>query len=173
MRSLNDMLKESIFDIDDNIDNIDHDVSSMGKMGIKSIVLKIFDGKHIMNITDDENIKKIFRNCLSKDIFKEIDTKIFEKKIKILDEHWEKLDINDVSENIIYTIVERCCKEILYAQENHKGIVDAYMNSWIKHAFNGVGHQFKYWRRTGTFGITFEPKNEDILIRLICSIRTK
>ena len=37
-------LYESLFDIDGNIDNIDYDVSSMGKMCIKSVVVKIFDG---------------------------------------------------------------------------------------------------------------------------------
>lgn len=169
MRSLNDMLKESIFDIDGNIDNIDHDVSSMGKMGIKSVVVRIFDGK---DITDDKNIKKAFRRCSPK-IFKEIDTKIFEKKVHILDMYWEDLYINKESTRVIYTIAERCCQEVLYAQENHKGMVDAYMNEWIKTAFDGVDHEFKYWRKSGTFCIKFSPKKEDIIVRLICSIRSK
>ncbi len=104
MRSLNDMLKESIFDIDDNMDNIDHDVSSMGKMGIKSVIVKIFDGK---DITDDKNIKSVFRGCSPK-IFKDIDTKIFEKNVHILNQHWEDLHINKESTKVIYTIAERC-----------------------------------------------------------------
>lgn len=169
MRSLNDMLMESIFDIDGNIDNIDYDVSSMGKMGIKSIVVRIFDGK---DITDDKNIKKVFRRCSPK-IFKEIDTKIFEKKVHILDMYWGDLSINKESSKVIYTIAERCCQEVLYAQEKYKGIVDAYMNQWIKSAFDGVEYQFKYYRKSGTFSIKFSPKKEDIIIRLICSIRAE
>ena len=77
MINLQTYITEGIFDIDGNIDNIDYDVSSMGKMGIKSIVVKIFDGK---DITDDKHIKSVFRGCSPK-IFKEIDTKIFEKKV--------------------------------------------------------------------------------------------
>ena len=169
MRSLNDMLKESIFDIDNNMDNIDYDVSSMGKMGIKSVVIKIFDGK---DITDDKHIKSVFRGCSPK-IFKEIDTKIFEKKVHILNQYWEDLHINKESTKVIYTIAERCCQEVLYAQENHKGIVDAYMNDWIKAAFDGVEHQFRYYRKSGTFSITFSPKKEDIIVRLICTIRNE
>lgn len=162
-------LYESLFDIDDNIDNVDYDVSSMGKMGIKSIVVKIFDGK---DITNDKNIKSVFRGCSPK-IFKEIDTKIFEKKVHILDKYWEDLPINKESTRVIYTIAERCCQEVLYAQENHKGIVDAYMNEWIKSVFDGVDHQFRYYRKSGTFSITFSPKKEDMIVRLICTIRTK
>ena len=50
-------LYESIFDEEDQLDSIDHNVSAMGKMGIKTIVVKIFDGK---DITDDKNIKNMF-----------------------------------------------------------------------------------------------------------------
>ena len=162
-------LYESIFDEEDQLDSIDHNVSAMGKMCIKSIVVKIFDGK---DITDDKSIKSIFRRCSPK-IFKEIDTKIFEKNVHILNLDWEDLYINKESTKVIYTIAERCCQEVLYAQENHKGIVDAYMNDWIKTAFDGVDHEFKYWRKSGTFCIKFSPKKEDIIVRLICSIRTK
>lgn len=162
-------LFESLFDIDSNIDNIDYDVSSMGKMGIKSIVVKIFDGK---DITDDKNIKSVFRRCSPK-IFKEIDTKIFEKNVHILDKYWKDLLINKESTKVIYTIAERCCQEVLYAQENYKGVVDTYMNSWIKKVFDGVEHQFRYYRKSGTFSITFSPKKEDIIVRLICTIRTE
>lgn len=162
-------LFESLFDIDSNIDNIDYDVSSMGKMGIKSIVVKIFDGK---DITDDKNIKSVFRGCSPK-IFKEIDTKVFEKNVHILDKYWKDLPINKESTKVIYTIAERCCQEVLYAQENHKGMVDAYMNDWIKKVFNGVDHKFQYWRKSKTFSIFFCPKKGDMVVRLICSARTK
>lgn len=162
-------LYESLFDIDDNIDNMDYDVSSMGKMGIKSIVVEIFDGK---DITDDKNIKSIFRRCSPK-IFKEIDTKIFEKKVHILDKYWKDLHINKESTKVIYTIAERCCQEVLYTQEKYKGIVDQYMNEWIKIAFDGAGHRFRYYRKSGTFSITFSPKKEDIIVRLICTIRSE
>jgi hypothetical protein len=165
-------LYESLFDEEDQLDSIDHNVSAMGKMGIKSIIVKIFDGK---NITNDKTIKNILSKNASQKIFKEIDTKVFDKNVKILDEYWEKLHINNETTQAIYTIAERCCEEVLYAQENYPApnMIDSYMYTWIKYSFNGVGHEFKYWRRSGTFTITFSPKKGDVIVRLICSIRTK
>lgn len=162
-------LFESLFDIDDNIKGIDYSVSSMGKMGIKSIIVKIYDGR---DITDDKTIKKFFKINHPK-IFKDINTNTFEKKVHVLNNHWENLPINKESTQTIYTIAERCCQEVLYAQENHKGVVDAYMREWIKTAFDGVNHQFKYFRKSGHFSITFSPKKEDLIVMLICTIRTK
>lgn len=52
-------------------------------------------------------------------------------------------------------------------------MIDSYMYTWIKTAFDGVDHEFKYWRKSGTFCIKFSPKKEDIIVRLICSIRSK
>lgn len=165
-------LYESIFDEEDQLDSIDHNVSAMGKIGIKTIVVKIFDGR---DITDDKNIKNILSKNISPKIFKAIDTKVFNKNVKILNQHWEDLHINNVTTQAIYTIAERCCEEVLYAQENYPApnMIDSYMYTWIKDAFNGVDHEFKYWRRSGTFSIKFSPKKGDVIVRLICSIRTK
>ena len=102
-------LYESIFDEEDQLDSIDHNVSAMGKMGIKSIIVKIFDGK---NITNDKTIKNILSKNASQKIFKEIDTKVFDKNVKILDEYWKDLPINKESTKVIYTIAERCCEEV-------------------------------------------------------------
>ena len=165
-------LYESIFDEEDQLDSIDHNVSAMGKMGIKSIIVRIFDGE---DITNDKTVKNILSKNVSRKIFKEIDTKVFNKNVKILNHDWEDLHINDETTQAIYTIAERCCEEVLYAQENYPAgnMIDSYMYTWIKNAFNGVGHEFKYWRRSGTFTITFGPKKGDVLVKLTCSIRTK
>lgn len=163
-------LYESIFDIDDNIKDIDHSISSMNKLEVKSIIVKIYDGK---DITDDKNIKQVFRN-VDRHIFdNDVDINIFHKKVNILDHHWNTLYINEESTRVIYTIAERCCEEILYAQENYKGSVDAYMTNWIRKAFNGVNHKFQYWRKSKAFSIVFCPKKGDIIVRFTCSARTK
>lgn len=163
-------LYESIFDVDDNIKDIDHSVSSMNRLGVKSIIVKIYDGK---DITNDKNIKQVFRNADSRIFNNDIDINIFHKKVNILDQHWNTLYINSESTRVIYNIAERCCEELLYAQENHKGMVDAYMTNWIKKAFNGVNHKFQYWRKSKAFSIVFCPQKGDIIVRIICSARTK
>lgn len=163
-------LYESIFDVDDNIKGVDYNISSMNKLDMKSIIVKIYDGK---DITNDENIKQVFRNVDRHIFSKDIDIKIFHKKVNILDQYWNTLYINDISTKIIYTIAERCCEEILYAQKNHKGMVDVYMTDWIKKVFNGVNHKFQYWRKSKAFSIVFCPQKGDIIVRITCSARTK
>lgn len=163
-------LYESIFDEKDQLDSIDYNVSAIGKMGIKSIIVKIYDGK---DITNDKNIKQVFRNVDPRVFNNDIDIKIFHKKVNILDQHWDTLYINDESTRVIYTIAERCCEEILYAQENHKSMVDAHMTVWIKKVFNGVNHKFQYWRKSKAFSIVFCPQKGDIIVRIICSARTR
>ena len=64
-------------------------------------------------------------------------------------------------------------KEILFAQENHKGMVDAYMSDWIKKTFKGDYHIFRYLGKSETFSIVFSPKKSDIIVRLTCSARTQ
>ena len=164
-------LYESIFDIDDNIEDMSYTVSSMNRLGIKSIIVTIFDEE---DITDDKNIKQVFKNVDPHIFDKDININIFHKKVNILDRYWIPLyNINNESTRIIYTIVERCCEEILYAQEKHKGMVDAYMDDWIKKAFNSDNHKFRYWRKSKTFSIVFCPKKRDIVVRLTCSARTE
>lgn len=157
-------------DVDNNIEDIDYTISSMNKLGVKSIIVKIFDGK---DITNDKNIKRVFRNVDPSIFNNDIDINGFHKKVSILDQHWDTLYINNESTRVIYTIVERCCKELLYAQENYESMVDAYMTIWVKRIFNGVDHEFQYWRNLNEFSIVFWPKNKGGFVRLICSARTQ
>lgn len=160
-------LYESLFDIENNIDNIDYTVSSIGRLGVRYIIPRIFETK---DITDDKSIKNEFKKY-AKEFDDGIDTKLFYKNVDILSYDWDKLNINNESKNIIYIVAERCCKELLYAQGNHIGMVDTYMNEWIKKTFNGTNHQFKYWRKSKTFSIYYSPKKGDKIVRLTCVAR--
>lgn len=163
-------LYESIMDVDDKIENMDFAISSMNKLDVKSIILIIFDEK---DLTNDKNIKQVFGNVNTHIFNNDIDINIFHKNVSILDHHWTPLDINNESTKIIYTIAERCCKELLYARENHKGMVNIYMNDWIKKAFNGSDHNFSYWRQSKAFSIVFSPRKGNFKVRLTCSAQTR
>ena len=160
-------LYESLFDIEDNMDNIDYTVSAMNKIGVSYIMPVIFENT---DITDDKSIKDAFKKYVKK-FDNGIDTKPFYKNVDILDFRLNKLNINDETKNIIYIVAERCCKELLYAQENHVGEVDVYMNEWVKKTFNGINHHFKYWRKSNSFTIYYTPKKEDKIVKIICMTR--
>ena len=75
-------LYESLFDIENNIDNIDYTVSSIGRLGVRYIIPRIFETK---DFTDDKSIKNEFNidvepetiitefcNCFEEKIMKRI-----------------------------------------------------------------------------------------------------
>lgn len=174
MRSLNSMLIESIFDIDDNIDAMDYHTSQCGKMGVKSITLSVFSTQYD-EITDDL-LKRVILDNFSKDFDLGIDAKIFNKNIKIHDKYGNELKVSSKNKEKIYNMIERVLREWVKKDSEYGDIISKStgvrneMQSWLKNNIKGDNHQFRYWAKSGTMQIAFCPKRGDYIVRMYISV---
>lgn len=165
-------LYESIFDIDDNIDAVGYESTHCGKLGIKSITLSIFSTQYD-DITEDL-LKQVVLDNFSKDFDLRLDTKLFEKRIKIYDRLSNELKTNSKSKSKIYNIAERILQELADKEDKYQDVfgstgVRNEMESWLRNNIKGTTHQFRYWRKSGTIQIVFCPRRGNYIVRMYIS----
>lgn len=174
MRSLNSMLIESIFDVDDNIDAVDYHATQCGRMGIKSIKLSVFSTQY--NEITDDLLKHVVLDNFSKDFDLGIDAKIFDKNIKIYDRYDNELKVSSKNKEKIYNIAERVLREWAKKESEYSDIIlkstgiRNEMQSWLKNNIKGDTHQFRYWTKSGTIQIAFCPKKGNYIVRMYISV---
>ena len=167
-------LYESIFDVDDNIDAVGYESTHCGKLGIKSITLSIFSTQYD-DITEDL-LKQVVLDNFSKDFDLGLDTKLFDKHIKIYDRLSNELKTNSKSKSKIYNIAERILQELADKEDKYQDVfgsstgVRNEMESWLKNNIKGTTHQFRYWKKSGTIQIVFCPRRGNYIVRMYISV---
>lgn len=176
MRSLNDMLKESIFDVDNNIDAVGYEVTHCGKRGIKTIAISVFDTNY--NTIDDSILKTIVFPNFTKEFDVGVDTKLFDKHIKILDRNaFTEAKLNSNSKEKLYNIIERVYEELDSTIEKYGDSIGSStgvrhsMQDWLSKFIKGNNCQFRNWTKSGTIQISFTPRRGSYIVRIYASIR--
>lgn len=174
MINLQTYITESIFDVEDNIDDIDYNTSSLGKFGANEIWVTIgpnsdtpYPDKDIYNIIKDGLSPYLLENTIN-------DIKSFDKHIVIKWGKDKNIKLSNKTKLLIYNVLERVCKEYEYALElntsvnktNNAGAV-WYMSSWVKTMFRNTDQRFRCMKKFAKyFSIDFCPPKGDYMVHL-------